>query len=121
VPITILRARPAAARLFFGKIGGGRGLVRSHFFSPVNEKPVVAQAKLRAAILPWVFLGFVSTQSQAVNVEAPRQRGASELSVSPALRFWRRRVQRPRPQPGSSASTHSGFRLHRAAQAGHAR
>jgi hypothetical protein len=47
--------------------------------------------KLRAAILPWVFLGFVSTQSQAVNVEAPRQRGASELSVSPALLFWRGR------------------------------
>jgi hypothetical protein len=42
VPITILRAQAAAARLFFGKIGGGRDLVRSHFFFAVNEKQAIA-------------------------------------------------------------------------------
>jgi hypothetical protein len=31
VPITILRAQAAAARLFFGNIAGSRALARSHF------------------------------------------------------------------------------------------
>jgi hypothetical protein len=46
VPITILRAQGPVARLFFGKIGGGRDLVRSYFFFFVKEKRAVAPGKI---------------------------------------------------------------------------
>jgi len=75
VPITILRAQGIVARLFFGKIGGGRGLVRSHFFFPVKEKRAVAQEKSRAPVLPPVRRRFTSTKSHAVNVGARRGAG----------------------------------------------
>jgi len=64
VPITILRAQGIGACLFFGKIGGGRGLVRSRFLFPANGKRAVRLEKLRAAILPWVFPGFSLGSSQ---------------------------------------------------------
>jgi hypothetical protein len=64
VPITILRARPAAARLFFGKIAGGRDLARSHFLFPVKEKRAVAPGKIArpgfASGLPLVHLNEIT-------------------------------------------------------------
>jgi hypothetical protein len=70
VPITILRAQPSVARLFFGKIGGGRDLVRSHFFFPVKEKGAVAPGKSRAPVLPPVRRRFTSTKSHAIDAGA---------------------------------------------------
>jgi hypothetical protein len=70
VPITILRAQASVARLFFGKIGGGRGLVRSHFFFPVKEKRAVAPGKSRAPVLPPVRRRFTSTKSHAIDAGA---------------------------------------------------
>jgi hypothetical protein len=70
VPVTILRARLAAARLFFGKIAGGRDLARSHFLFPVKEKRAVAQEKLRAPVLPPVCPWFTSTKSRSVTAGA---------------------------------------------------
>jgi hypothetical protein len=37
-----------SARLFFGKIAGGRDLARSHFLFPVKEKRAVAPGKIAA-------------------------------------------------------------------------
>ena len=70
MPITILRAQAATACLFFGKIGGGRGLVRSHFFFPVKEKRLLRQEKSRAPVLPPVRRRFTSTKSHAIDAGA---------------------------------------------------
>jgi hypothetical protein len=70
VPITILRAQASVARLFFGKIGGGRDLVRSHFFFPVKEKRAVAPGKSRAPVLPPVRRRFTSTKLHAIDAGA---------------------------------------------------
>jgi hypothetical protein len=82
VPITILRAQASVARLFFGKIGGGRGLVRSHFFFPVKEKRAVVPGKSRAPVLPPVRPWFTSTKSHAIDAGARGWRGPSNASAS---------------------------------------
>jgi hypothetical protein len=63
VPITILRARPAAACLFFGKIAGGRGLARSHFLFPSRRSGLSSQEIARpgfASGLPLVHLNEIT-------------------------------------------------------------
>jgi hypothetical protein len=87
VPITILRAQGSAGCLFFGKIGGGRGLVRSRFFFPVKEKRAVAWEKSRAPVSPPFRRRFTSTQSQAVNVGARGGAGHRVQVPHPAQQF----------------------------------
>jgi hypothetical protein len=82
VPITILRAQASAGCLFFGKIGSGRGLVRSHFFFPAKEKRRLRQEKSRAPVLPPVRRRFTSTKSHAIDAEARGGRGPSGASAS---------------------------------------
>jgi hypothetical protein len=66
------------ARLFFGKIGGGRDLVRSHLFFPVKEKRTIAPGKSRAPVLPPVRRRFTSTKSHTVDAGA---RGSADHRV----------------------------------------
>jgi hypothetical protein len=131
VPITILRARPSVGCLFFGKIGGGRGLVRSHFFFPVKEKRRLRQEKSRAPVLPPVRRRFTSTKSDAIDAGARRGAGhrvqvphrseqfagagaAATLAMALKQLNWRRILRPTRAHPGScalSASTVTAFRL----------
>jgi hypothetical protein len=69
-PSRFCARRASVARLFFGKIGGGRGLVRSHFFCPVKEKRLLRQEKSRAPVLPPVRRRFTSTKSHAIDAGA---------------------------------------------------
>jgi hypothetical protein len=131
VPITILRAQAAVARLFFGKIGGGRDLVRSHFFFPVKEKRAVAPGKSRAPVLPPVRRRFTSTKSHAIDAGARGGAGHRVQVPHPAEQFagagaagtlamalkhlnWRRILRPTRAGPGSCAFKRfdrHGFRL----------
>ena len=131
MPITILRAQALVARLFFGKIGGGRGLVRSRFFFPVKEKRAVAPGKSRAPVSPPVRRRFTSTKSHAIDAGARDGAGHQVQAPHPAEHFagagaagtpamalkhlnWRRILHPTRARPGScalSASTVTAFRL----------
>jgi hypothetical protein len=84
VPITILRAQGIVARLFFGKIGGGRDLVRSHFFFPVKEKRAIAPGKSRAPVLSPVRLRFTSTKSHRIDAGARESAGHRVQAPQPA-------------------------------------
>jgi hypothetical protein len=79
------------ARLFFGKIGGGRDLVRSHFFFPVKEKRRLRQEKSRAPVLPPVRRRFTLTKSHAIDGRSAGWRGPSRASASPGGTIRRRR------------------------------
>jgi hypothetical protein len=131
VPITILRAQASVGCLFFGKIGGGRGLVRSHFFFPAKEKRRLRQEKSRAPVLPPVRRRFTSTKSHAIDAGARGGAGHRAQVPHPAEQFagagaagtlamalkhlnWRRILRPTRAGPGScalSASTVTAFRL----------
>jgi hypothetical protein len=119
------------ARLFFGKIGGGRDLVRSHFFFPVKEKRAVAPGKSRAPVLPPVRRRFTSTKSHAIDagarggaghrVQVPHRSeqfagagAAGTLAMALKHLNWRGILRPTRARPGScalSASTVTAFRL----------
>jgi hypothetical protein len=87
VPITILRAQASVARLFFGKIGGGRDLVRSHFFFPVKEKRAIAPGKSCAPVLPPVRRRFTSTKSHTIDAGARGSKGHRVQAPHPAEQF----------------------------------
>jgi hypothetical protein len=84
VPITILRAQAVVAHLFFGKIGGGRDFVRSHFFFPVKEKRLLRQEKSRAPVLPPLRRRFTSTKSHAIDAGARGGAGHRVQAPQPA-------------------------------------
>ena len=87
MPITILRAQAVVARLFFGKIGGDRGLVRSHFLFHVKEKRRLRQEKSRAPVLPPVRRRFTSTKSHTVDAGARGSAGHRVQVPQPAGQF----------------------------------
>lgn len=136
MPITILRAQASVARLFFGKIGGGRDLVRSHFFFPVKEKRLLREEKSRAPVLPPVHRRFTSTKSYAIDAGARGGAGhrvqvphaaqqfagvgaAATLDMALKQLNWHGILRPTRARPGScalSASTVTAFRPGQRAQ-----
>jgi hypothetical protein len=86
-PSQFCARRASVARLFFGKIGGGRGLAGSHFFFPVKEKRAVAPGKSRAPVLPPVRRRFTSTKSHAIDAGARGGAGHRVQVPHPAEQF----------------------------------